>query len=145
MYHEKYLHKYQYAITIECIQFLNRMIAGVHHEKAFTICIEKEYARDLKFLLHVKYRLFIKQERQKAKKIIFEVITPDECSSFRVLKDITPENHPWIGICLPAGSMLRGTSAPTYGVVNWMDGIALEIEGVSHQVNRTHIEVVDMS
>lgn len=138
----KYLRRYQYKITIERARELDeKYFKNISLEaQNFKLSIHTQDQEDVEFLVKVWRRFFIIQVEQKNDSLLYEMCRVNEKAEFKVTQEINPENHPWLDKVIPVGTVLFGTSQYDYRVINWKEGIAMNIDHVVTQVFRTFIE-----
>jgi CRISPR/Cas system CMR subunit Cmr4 (Cas7 group RAMP superfamily) len=142
MYIQKYVARFQYEITKERVAEINtKYLNSIDYElDTFSQEVEHVDLEDYRFLVQVREHLFISKEEKGEDSMKISLIRPNEKSRFEVIKEINSDNHPWIEEVIPVGTILKGTSAPDYGTVNWYEGVGLKLNGISTQINREHIK-----
>jgi CRISPR/Cas system CMR subunit Cmr4 (Cas7 group RAMP superfamily) len=143
MYIPKYVARFQYEITKERVAEINtKYLNSIDYElDTFTQEVEHVDLEDYRFLVCVRERLFISIEEKGEDSIKISLIRPNEKARFEVVKEINSDNHPWIEEVIPVGTILKGSSAPDYGTVNWFEGVGLSMEDGISQVNREFIKL----
>lgn len=141
MYIPKYVARFQYEITKERVAEINTKYLNLidHELDTFSQEVENIYLEDYRFLVYVRERLFISKEEKGEDSIKISLIRPNEKARFEVVKEINSDNHPWIEEVIPVGTILKGTSAPDYGTVNWYDGVNLALLDSWVEVKRVNI------
>ena len=142
MYHPKYLSRHNYPISIERIRQFDHLLPQTFYESQ-RCCLKVENAMkdDFRFLIQVREQMFIVREEQIGVLTEFDLVRVNEQASFIVIKEITPQNHPWIDKVIPIGTILKGSSNYDYGTVNWLKGIGLETDQACVQINRTSLKL----
>jgi CRISPR/Cas system CMR subunit Cmr4 (Cas7 group RAMP superfamily) len=142
MYIQKYVARFQYEITRERVaEISTKYLNSIDYElDTFSQEVEHVDLEDYRFLVQVREHLFISKEEKGEDSMKISLIRPNEKSRFEVIKEINSDNHPWIEEVIPVGTILKGTSAPDYGTVNWYEGVGLKLNGISTQINREHIK-----
>jgi CRISPR/Cas system CMR subunit Cmr4 (Cas7 group RAMP superfamily) len=142
MYIQKYVARFQYEITKERVaEISTKYLNSIDYElDTFSQEVEHVDLEDYRFLVQVREHLFISKEEKGEDSMKISLIRPNEKSRFEVIKEINSDNHPWIEEVIPVGTILKGSSAPDYGTVNWYEGVGLKLNGISTQINREHIK-----
>lgn len=142
MYIQKYVARFQYEITRERVaEISTKYLNSIDYElDTFSQEVEHVDLEDYRFLVQVREHLFISKEEKGEDSMKISLIRPNVKSRFEVIKEINSDNHPWIEEVIPVGTILKGTSAPDYGTVNWYEGVGLKLNGISTQINREHIK-----
>jgi CRISPR/Cas system CMR subunit Cmr4 (Cas7 group RAMP superfamily) len=142
MYIQKYVARYKFKITKERVaEISTKYLNSIDYElDTFSQEVEHVDLEDYRFLVQVREHLFISKEEKGEDSMKISLIRPNVKSRFEVIKEINSDNHPWIEEVIPVGTILKGTSAPDYGTVNWYEGVGLKLNGISTQINREHIK-----
>jgi hypothetical protein len=105
--------------------------------------IAKSDWADFLFVLRTQTSFYLESKTETGKNIMAVCVQLNRNSSFKVIKEITPSNHPHIDQPIQVGSFLHYSEEPTYGLVNRYKGIPLNIGESFYQINYEYIELVD--
>ncbi|SMO48359.1 hypothetical protein [Gracilimonas mengyeensis] len=139
--HKRYLRKFGYSITKNRIIELLDGYALDSKEKTKQVRVPRSDWSDFEFVVRVDSDFVIASSSENDDVVDAELIRKEDGLNFTVIKEITPETHPWIAETIPKGSELEYTDKPHYGTINRYDGLALDVDGTPTQVNYDFITV----
>ncbi|MGW8124096.1 hypothetical protein ACV07N_15665 [Roseivirga echinicomitans] len=139
-YIRKYEYRFNYRITNERVFVILQYLKNISFEKdSFSVLVSNEDVNDFKFLVMVMKHFCIISTQKTNLGTELGLIRVNENAQFKVIKEITPENHFWVNKIIPVGTILVGSSEYDYGTVDWLNGIGVAQDGGITQINKEFI------
>ena len=162
-YMRRFLRRHQYEITKEKYQglikkypfllksgsdlLLNDSRTESTHRKTtqpiqeLIVSIHTEDWKDVSFLIHAQTDFFIADVAEKGFENEARLVVKEEGLRFEVIRQINPDNHPWLDRIIEPGEILTLTKKPHYGTIDTVSGFPADMDGGATQINYDYVKL----
>lgn len=105
------------------------------------VSIHTEDWKDVSFLIRAQTDFFIADVAEKGLDHEATLVLKEEGLQFEVIRQINPDNHPWLDRIIEPGEILTLTKKPHYGTIDTVSGFPADMDGGATQINYDSVKL----